>query len=1746
MNTRRRVYQGIICVFIFIFWLLSFNIYKNVKAEDTYGKITLTKTAVPSSNRGATVTLGVHTSELEQITTDIIILMDRSGSMAKTICVEYYEGTNYCKDSQYRLTVAKDQAKELIKSILPTNNKGNVKVGVVTFGTDYEEEYSTQRYSNMTSSQSTALNMINNIQLTSNNGTNVQAGLSAAKKLFDSSNADNKIIVLISDGEPTYFTLNNGEVCGDGNEDKLSNRDSIACKNSGYIPSTAAKAVADELKSSKYKAEIYAVGYGDSTGKLADFLTKSIASQSTADKIYEYNATDTKGLKDAISKIAANIKTVLATQAKVTDIIPEGFELTSEAIVALQNTYKDAITITTNNDGTTTIEINYKEINSIDGTYKIEYDVKAKDNYNGAMYTNEKAIFTATATEDNTFYQDKDIELEFDKPVVPIAPVTKDDDLTSETYLEETTYTIEKETIISNDIINEELSEIEIIDHPTLQIPQSTIEHKIVIDSVSCGTATINNDGDILYTPTEGCAGNPTIEYHVVSNITYYNYNGTDLDKEEASVTSIAYKGENNYQKSSTITLSVDRVPVTYEVKYLEQNTNKELVNTKTVSGYKNKDQVTEKALTGYESTPEGVSILKQYELVNEETQTITLEKDNNEIIFYYVKKQVTTDEPILEKNSTIDEITSLKNPIDYEINYYTEVEDFSGELTITLIDSLPHKIVENESTFHCSNTNSYTCTSEYDESKEIITYLIKYNVDTFETGEKFIVDFNLDIKLKYDETDFDGSETSIINRVSTHLKADELKIDSSSDKEIPADIKGTIIAEYVYLDENNNEVPIANGRYDYSETFKVGTTYETTKKQIHGYTFKEIRGNEKGTIKEETTKVTYIYTKDPIEITKDPTVIKKVPTGTELNRTNQEITYTIDYKTTVKNHDGDVTLKVIDTLEYQIEKVTVDTEGWDVSYDKDKTIIFTKNYHIHTSITQNNEVEIEEALRYTVKYKTFSAENDIDSLLINKAKGVISIQGTTTEGEETQEEVPINVKGNVLVYFKEKNTNMELKTSELQIENVKVGTTYQTTPASIGGYELDSNSGNTQGIVKETLTEVTYYYVRKSATPENPVLTKTGTTSITKVDELVKYNISYDAKISGYTGNLIITMVDVLPYPIDLSKSTIGGNYEYNEETQTIKWIILNETGITPDQTIPINFEVEASLSYIGIDATDDEFTNKVEIHIQDGTHNEDIETEEHKTLIDVKGNVIVKHIDANTGKEIKEVSPVNMSGKVGDKYITKPATINGYELITTKLPDNANGTYIDGNIYVNYFYKKTDIKVTDESIDKLSSTDKILSVKQKVDYQINYNAYVEYRGNVVVTIIDKLPYPIDESMSELSGGIYNEDDLTITWYETINDINTYLTSDKYHISIQKFISLRYKEVPSNDIVKNEVTAYIKTEEGKTDEATPDTETIPTEIKGNLLVEYIYIAENGEIKTLYSYNKTDYVGNTYTTEAKNFNGYTLNIIPDNANGKIKEELTRVTYFYTKTPAEIKENEVEKTASDVVKNINEAFNYNIKYKTILDKYIGNAKILLVDKLPYPIDITKSNLSNGIYDENNLTITWIKEYEVNTYENINNIIEFNINISLYYKELNQELDKVTNDISTKLYVDTINKPVESQDSAETKLEIKGTVISKYVDEFGNEILKPITITGFVGEKYQTSSQNIEGYTLSKINGSETGEYIDGEIEVIYIYSKNDIILPPNTGVNTSIKSHAHILTIITLLGLLISIKKIIKL
>jgi LPXTG-motif cell wall-anchored protein len=69
--------------------------------------------------------------------------------------------------------------------------------------------------------------------------------------------------------------------------------------------------------------------------------------------------------------------------------------------------------------------------------------------------------------------------------------------------------------------------------------------------------------------------------------------------------------------------------------------------------------------------------------------------------------------------------------------------------------------------------------------------------------------------------------------------------------------------------------------------------------------------------------------------------------------------------------------------------------------------------------------------------------------------------------------------------------------------------------------------------------------------------------------------------------------------------------------------------------------------------------------------------------------------------------------------------------------------------------------------------------------------------------------------------------------------------------------------------------------------------------------------------------------------------------------------------------------------------------------------------------------------------------------------------------------------------------------------------EGKVIVKYEDSLGNTISESTTLTGKVGESYQTTEKEIEGYNLIDVIGESVGVYSQSDQEVIYIYKKTEV-------------------------------------
>ena len=133
------------------------------------------------------------------------------------------------------------------------------------------------------------------------------------------------------------------------------------------------------------------------------------------------------------------------------------------------------------------------------------------------------------------------------------------------------------------------------------------------------------------------------------------------------------------------------------------------------------------------------------------------------------------------------------------------------------------------------------------------------------------------------------------------------------------------------------------------------------------------------------------------------------------------------------------------------------------------------------------------------------------------------------------------------------------------------------------------------------------------------------------------------------------------------------------------------------------------------------------------------------HHYIMDTNGTTTTTRVPSADGGEVQDET---IEGAQGEEYSTNPAENiqSNYELVAEKLPANATGTIAENDTEVIYYYRLKTPTVTN-NVTK-TGTDRITSANQEVSYTITYNANLtDYIGNAEVTIVDTLPYVIDEA---------------------------------------------------------------------------------------------------------------------------------------------------------------------------------------------------------------------------------------------------------------------------------------------------------------------------------------------------------------------------------------------------------------
>lgn len=403
-----------------------------------------------------------------------------------------------------------------------------------------------------------------------------------------------------------------------------------------------------------------------------------------------------------------------------------------------------------------------------------------------------------------------------------------------------------------------------------------------------------------------------------------------------------------------------------------------------------------------------------------------------------------------------------------------------------------------------------------------------------------------------------------------------------------------------------------------------------------------------------------------------------------ELNNSNYEF---------VTKNVGDVSHSSIMNKSGKTDLLTglnVISDGSDVNVTqanigfKKKEASLTVNYYIEGTTTKLIDSSISTVYwgdSYTTSPSTHISSNYELASHSNNTSGTVSGDIVVNYYYKLKE-------ATLTVKFLEAETDVEL--TDPIIETVYYGNRYEAEESTTVplNYELLRKTNNFAGVVSIPEIEVIFYYQKKDSTLETSI-SKVGPEEITSKSSVVVYDINYNATMVDYIGTAKVTIVDTLPYDIDLEQSDLASG-SYNQEDRTVTWEETIEDIDTYNGKDKIAISKRISIKYSNIVDTDRTMINSVKGNIILDNNSRDIE-DQSKTDINVKGTIIVHHYMTGTTEKLEE--DVEVTDLIGTIYESNALVKEGYEVV--KEPEVKEVAYIEGTIELVYEYKRIELKV-------------------------------------------------------------------------------------------------------------------------------------------------------------------------------------------------------------------------------------------------------------------------------------------------------------------------------------------------------------------------------------------------------------------------------------------------------------------
>ena len=971
-----------------------------------------------------------------------------------------------------------------------------------------------------------------------------------------------------------------------------------------------------------------------------------------------------------------------------------------------------------------------------------------------------------------------------------------------------------------------------------------------------------------------------------------------------------------------------------------------------------------------------------------------------------------------------------------------------------------------------------------------------------------------------------------------------------------PGDFKTIIVHHNIYdattKQYTTNKVMLNDGTFAKDETKKglIGSSYTTEPlSNIYKmYQLYETPKNANGIFTEGINDIYYYYVLKPGTVTGKTTKTASTGQTTEdqkplLTDERGEITYTIHATGTIQDYKGNATLKIIDQLPASIDTTKSDLAGG-VYSPTDKTITWTETLA---------DVDVFDGQKYpydlTKNFKVVYTDQDVTKPIVNTTYGqIILYQPDQSEKSTTK------ITESTSTVEQAYQTNIETKKIWDDQSNKA-----QKRPSSVT-FKLE---GNGQSYTKELTAQ--------NAQADNANIWSVTFTDLPKYDSkgnLISYTLSEENVNNLYydSANTIVdqqakTITNQFAVPgekvnVPVAKIWDDQNNQAGKRPNGVI-ITIRGNGLTREHTLTAEDQADGNSNKWQYTFTDlpkyDENGNDVNYTVAEKdlgniyytAQNTKVD-QQTKTITntfvvpDEKINVPVTKIwDDQSNKAQKRPSSVTFKLEGNGQSYTKELTAQNAQA------DNANIWSVTFTDLPKYDSKGNLISYTlsEENVNNLYYDSANTIVDQQAKTITNQFAVPGEKVNVPVTKVwddqnnqaGKRPNGVIITIR--GNGLTREHTLTAKdqadgnsnkWQYTFTDLpkydengnaaeytvaekdlgNIYYTAQNTKVDQQSKTITNTFAVPTDSI--NVAVQKVWDDQENAKNRRPNSVSVSLLKQGNVVENTkVELTQENEWKHTYeNLPKYDENGNefVYSVQESETNSGDLEYYETPVINGTNPIIITNRYKTKKVDLDSK---ITKESDATITNSQQEISYTIHYTATVNNYIGQAKVTIVDNLPYPIDTEKSQLDGGVYDENKKTITWTENIEhINTDTSKQAYaVDITKNIQVVYKNLDASQENISNEATGTIQFLKTETSNEVKTEKEVPVQIMGKVVAKYVDQDTKEEIETAeNMEGKVGTEYTTVQKEIPNYDFVESSGNTIGHYQEGNTEVTYYYRK----------------------------------------